>query len=112
MPDGPNGANVFPAAGLQPTDIAVGENKFRAGASCSFDILIQWKGPKKLGQDMDYSKLLFVYGDPNDLTEEDLRADDFLVAAAPCKKGAPEPFLGVGHIQNTSGAEGGGWIKN
>lgn len=108
MPDGPAGANTFPAAGLQPTDIAIGENKFKAGASCSFDILIQWKGGKKLGQDADHSKLLFVY--ENGAT--DISAEDFLVAAAPCKKNAPGPFIGVGHIQNTSGADGGGWIKD
>jgi len=81
---------------------------FERRASCSFDILIQWKGDEKLRQDADHCKLLFVYYSG----AADISAGDFLVAAPPCKKNTPGPSLGVGHIQNTNGAEASSWIKD
>jgi hypothetical protein len=101
-------ADTFPAAGLEPTDISIGRDKFRAGSSsCTFDILIQWKGKDKLGQDVDWSKLLLVYDDAN----EDIDSADFMLPSDACKK-AGALFMGVGHIQNTYGPQGGGWIKD
>jgi hypothetical protein len=102
-------ADKFPAAGLRPTDIEIARNKFKVGPSgCDFDILIQWKGKNKLGQDADHSKLLLVYDDAN----QDIDPSDFTVASDSCKRNRPGVFIGVGHVQNTSGGEGSGWIKD
>jgi len=101
-------ADVFPAAGLKPTDITIVRNKSHAGPSgCSFDVLIEWKGRDKLGQAAEHSKLLFVYDDAS----QNIDWTDFMVASDACKKSGAL-FMGVGHVQNIYGPEGSGWIKD
>jgi hypothetical protein len=101
-------ADTFPQPGLRPTDMAIGRNRFRAGPSgCLFDILIQWRGGSKLGQEAEHSKLLLVYDDAN--TEID--SSDFILPSDACRNSGAL-FIGVGHIQNTDGPEGSGWIKD
>ena len=108
MDAGPAGSNVFPASGLEPSRIEVRENGFKAdGGAGRFDILLMWNGNAKLGQDADWSKLLFVYDNGN----TDISADDFLVESnGATSPGAP--FIAVGRVQNTSEATAHGWIKN
>jgi hypothetical protein len=108
MDAGPAGSNVFPAAGLEPIRIEVRENGFKAdGGAGRFDVLLMWNGNAKLGQDADWSKLLFVYDNGN----TDISADDFLVVSSGATSPAA-PFIAVGRVQNTNGATANGWIKN
>ena len=108
MDAGPAGSNVFPAAGLEPIRIEVRENGFKAdGGVGRFDILLMWNGNAKLGQDADWTKLLFVYDNGN----PDISADDFLVESSGATSPAA-PFIAVGRVQNTNGTTANGWIKN
>jgi hypothetical protein len=116
MPPGASGdacdangcADTFPAAGLKPSNISIGRNKFRAGPTgCSFDVLIEWKGEDKLGQAAEHSKLLFVYDD----AKKNIGFSDFILASDACRNSG-DLYMGVAHIQNTDGSEGGGWIKD
>ncbi len=108
MAPGPDGSNVFPAAGLEPVAMLVRENHFHAGGGAGrFDILLKWGGRAKLGQDGDWSKLLFVY----DNGHTDISAEDFLVVSNKPRSHAA-PFIAVGRIQHTDGRSANGWIKN
>lgn len=98
--------HTFPAAGLQPSRISVRQNGFSLGSAGKFDIQIEWNGAHKLGQDVDWSKLLFVYDDPS----IDLTPEDFQVTSSGSHDAAA-PFLAIGHVRRTSGAEGSAWIK-
>ena len=108
MAAGPDGANVFPAAGLEPIVMEVRENGFNPGHRAGrFDIRLKWGGGGDLGQDADWSKLLFVYDGGN----TDISAEDFLVVS----KGATSPsapFIAAGRVLNTDGASATGWIKD
>ncbi len=108
MPDGPDGSNVFPAAGLEPIAMQIRKDTFAPGAGAGrFDIVLKWGGTGKLGQDADWSKLLFVYDNGN----TDISADDFLVVSKAAASPSA-PFIAVGKVLNTDGASAIGWIKD
>jgi hypothetical protein len=108
MAPGPAGSNVFPAAGLAPVSIKIDGDAFQPGDGAGrFDIRLRWAGDEKLGQDGDWSKLLFVYDDAN----TDISAEDFLVVSKRAKSKAG-PFIAVGRIKNTHGHSDNGWIKD
>lgn len=108
MSPGPEGSNTFPDAGLEPVLLEVRKNGFEGGGKAGeFDIRIKWGGRLKLGRDVGWSKLLFVYDNGN----TDIDADDFLVTSKGAHSSAA-PFIAVARIKNIAGQRSSGWIKN
>jgi len=108
MEPGPEGSNTFPDTGLEPALMEIREDHFTAGGRAGrFDIRIKWGGRLKLGRDVGWSKLLFVYDGGN----TDISPEDFLVTS----KGAQSPsapFIAVARIKNMTAGPASGWIKN
>jgi hypothetical protein len=101
-------ADKFPAAGLEPSNIAIGTNRFRVPGGCAFDILIEWKGQQRMGRDSDHSKLLLVYDDAT----QSITKSDFLIASDVCPDNVNVPIYGAAHVQTPNGGGGAGWIKD
>ncbi len=106
MAPGPTGSNVFPVAGNPPSKIDIEANEFELSSAGKFDILLQWRGIKRLGPSgTSWSKLLFVYDDGR----QELLPSDIQVSSRNARSGLA-PFIAVGHIKNVGGDDN-AWIK-